>query len=70
LGLGFPLLADPETSLLRTLGAWGVKKMYGKDVEGTVRSTFVFDAQGRLLQAHAKVKAQGHAAQVLAGLPG
>jgi len=65
LGLGFPLLADPETGLLRALGAWGVKKMYGKDVEGAVRSTYVFDAQGRLLKAYAKVKAQGHAGQVL-----
>lgn len=68
LGLGFPLLADPETGLLKALGAWGVKNMYGKQVEGTVRGTFVFDARGRLLRAYAKVKAQGHAAQVLQDL--
>ncbi len=68
LGLGFPLLADPETVLLKTLGAWGAKKMYGKEVEGTVRSTYIFDAAGRLVRAYAQVKAQGHAAQVQADL--
>ena len=68
LGLGFPLLADPQTGLLKALGAWGVKKMYGKETEGTVRSTYVFDAGGHLVRAYAKVKAQGHAAQVLADL--
>ncbi len=68
LGLGFPLLADPQTGLLKALGAWGVKKMYGKETEGTVRSTYVFDAGGLLVRAYAKVKAQGHAARVLADL--
>lgn len=65
LGLGYPLLADPDTGLLQALGAWGGKNMYGKQVEGTLRSTFVFDARGRLTRAYAKVKAQGHAAAVL-----
>lgn len=54
---------------MQALGAWGVKKLYGKESQGTLRSTFVFDAQGRLLKTYAKVKAQGHAAAVLAGLP-
>lgn len=68
LGLGYPLLADPSTGLQKALGAWGAKTMYGKQVEGTLRSTYVFDAKGRLAKAYAKVKAQGHAAAVLDGL--
>lgn len=61
----YPLLADPETSMLQALGAWGEKKLYGKVSMGAVRSTFVFDAKGKLVQVYPKVKAQGHAAEVL-----
>lgn len=70
LGLGYSLLADPELALIKALGAWGVKKLYGKQSEGALRSTFVFDAKGKLVKAYAKVKAAGHVAQVLADLAG
>lgn len=70
LGLGFPLLADPGLGLIKALGAWGKKKLYGKEVEGTVRSTYVLAPQGRLLRAYPKAKSKGHAAQVLADLQG
>ncbi|MFZ5587356.1 MAG: peroxiredoxin [Thermodesulfobacteriota bacterium] len=70
LGLGYSLLSDPDLDLIKLLGAWGVKKMYGKESEGVVRSSYVFDAAGRLVKAYPKVKAQGHAAQVLADLAG
>jgi peroxiredoxin Q/BCP len=70
LGLGYPLLSDPGLELIKALGAWGVKKMYGKEVEGAIRSTVVFDAKGRRLATYPKVKAQGHAARVLADLSG
>ena len=42
--------------------------MYGKKVMGIVRSTFVIGADGRIEKVYAKVKAAGHAAEVLAGL--
>jgi peroxiredoxin Q/BCP len=51
--------------MLQALGAWGEKKLYGKVSMGAVRSTFVFDAAGKLLRLYPKVKAQGHAAKVL-----
>lgn len=70
LGLAYPLLADPELALIKALGAWGAKKLYGKQSEGALRSTFVFDAKGKLIKAYPKVKAAGHAAQVLADLAG
>lgn len=68
LGLGYPLLADPELALLKALGAWGEKTMYGKPVQGTIRSTFVANPKGKLLAVYPKVKAAGHAQQALAGL--
>lgn len=67
-GLRYPLLSDPELALIKALGAWGVKKMYGKEAEGVIRTTVVFDAQGKRLATYPKVKAQGHAARVLADL--
>lgn len=69
-GLSYPLLSDPGLELIKSLGAWGVKKMYGKEVEGAIRTTVVFDSQGRRLATYPKVKAQGHAARVLADLAG
>ncbi len=68
LGLGFPLLSDPETGYLQALGAWGEKKMYGKLVTGTIRSTFVSDGRGKLKRVYKVKRAKGHAQQVLEDL--
>jgi len=65
LNLKYPLLADPELTLIKALGAWGEKKMYGKMSRGTIRSTFVSDGQGKLNLVYPKVKAKGHAEQIL-----
>jgi thioredoxin-dependent peroxiredoxin len=65
LGLGYPLLVDEEKRLMTDLGAWGEKKMYGKVSMGAIRSTFVSDAKGKLVKVYPKVKAKGHAEQVL-----
>jgi peroxiredoxin Q/BCP len=54
-GLTFPLLADPERRTARAYGAWGEKNMYGKKVEGIIRSSFLIDAAGRIIQAWYKV---------------
>jgi len=51
--------------MLQALGAWGEKKLYGKVSMGAVRSTFVFDAAGKVVRLYPKVKAKGHAARVL-----
>ena len=68
LGLKYSLLADSELGLLQALGAWGEKKLYGKVSQGAIRSTFVADAKGKLITVYPKVKAKGHAEQVLADL--
>jgi peroxiredoxin Q/BCP len=56
-GLTFPLLSDPERKVLAAYGAFGEKKMYGKTVQGVIRSTFVVDEKGKIAEAQYNVKA-------------
>ncbi|MEN6578707.1 MAG: thioredoxin-dependent thiol peroxidase [Phycisphaerales bacterium] len=55
-GLGFPLLSDPDHKIARAYGAWGTKSMYGKTYEGIIRSSFLIDEDGKILQVSYKVK--------------
>lgn len=66
--LPFRLLADPGKGTLRAYGAWGEKKMYGKTVEGVLRSTFVIGPDGVIKAAFPRVKPEGHAQEILAVL--
>ena len=63
-GLTFPLLSDPDKEVLTAWGAFGEKKLYGKVVEGVIRSTFVIDAEGRIESALYNVRATGHVARL------
>jgi peroxiredoxin Q/BCP len=69
-GLGFPLLSDPDHSVMDAYGAWGEKTSYGRTGLGVIRSTFLIDEQGRIERAWYNVKADGHAEKVLAELEG
>jgi len=60
--LTFPLLSDPGLDTHKAYGAYGTKKLYGKEVVGVIRSTFVIDADGKIEQALYNVKATGHVA--------
>lgn len=62
--LTFPLLSDPDKKVLKAYGAYGEKKMYGKTVEGVIRSTFVVDEKGKITLAQYNVKATGHVAKL------
>lgn len=62
--LTFPLLSDPDRSVLTAYGAWGEKTLYGKTVTGVIRSTFVVGPDGTLEQALYNVKATGHVASL------
>jgi len=53
--LHFPLLSDPDSKVAKAYGAWGEKTMYDKKSEGIVRSSFLIDESGRILQAWFKV---------------
>jgi peroxiredoxin Q/BCP len=63
-GLTFPLLSDPDREVLTAWGAFGEKTMYGKTVQGVIRSTFVVDEKGAIEVAQYNVKATGHVAKL------
>ncbi len=67
-GLPFNLLADEGHHVADTYGTWVEKTNYGKTYWGTSRSTFLIDPDGRIARVWPKVKAEGHAAEVLAAL--
>lgn len=64
----FRLLADTEKKVAQAYDVWKEKNMYGKKVMGIERSTFVIGPDGKLKKIQRKVKAEGHAAQILEGL--
>jgi peroxiredoxin Q/BCP len=66
--LPFPLLSDPEHRIHEAYGVWQEKTLYGKKSMGTVRTTFVIDADGRIERIFPKVKVDGHVAEVLGSL--
>lgn len=59
------LLSDSEKEISRIYGAWGIKKNYGKEYEGIIRSTFVIDEKGKIIKIYKNVKAKNHAQKVL-----
>jgi peroxiredoxin Q/BCP len=63
-GLTFPLLSDPDRAVLTAWGAFGEKTMYGKTVQGVIRSTFVVDESDKIEVAQYNVKATGHVAKL------
>ena len=63
--LPFHLIADTDLTILKAYQAWGEKKMYGKVTEGTLRTTYVIDEQGFIIDAIGKVDTKNHTAQIL-----
>ncbi|MCP3775858.1 thioredoxin-dependent thiol peroxidase [Paenibacillus sp. MZ04-78.2] len=63
--LSFPLLSDPDHEVCELFGVWQLKKMYGREYMGVVRSTFVIDPQGKLVHEWRSVRIKGHVEQVL-----
>src|ERR1035441_6500397 len=66
--LPFTLLADQDRAAAEAYGVYKEKNMYGKKVMGIERTTFVIGAGGTVEKIYHKVKAKGHAAEVLEGL--
>ncbi len=64
LNLQFSLISDPETQLIRNLGAWKEKSMYGKKYMGAERSTFLIDEHLSIKHIWRKVKVDGHVGEV------
>jgi peroxiredoxin Q/BCP len=62
--LTITLLSDADRSVMKAYAAFGEKKLYGKTVEGVIRSTFVVDEDGTIALAQYNVKATGHVAKL------
>ncbi|HEX5089964.1 MAG TPA: thioredoxin-dependent thiol peroxidase [Nocardioides sp.] len=62
--LTITLLSDPDRTVMNAYGAYGLKKLYGKEIEGVIRSTFVVDEEGAIQLAQYNVKATGHVAKL------
>jgi peroxiredoxin Q/BCP len=67
-GLKFRLLSDPELAAHKAFGAWGTKTMYGKKIQGTIRSTFLISPDGKIARSWSSVKVDGHVDAVLGAL--
>ena len=63
--LPFHLIADTDLTILKAYEAWGEKKMYGKTTEGTLRTTYVIDENGIIIDAISKVDTKNHTSQIL-----
>lgn len=63
--LNIELLSDESASVIKAYGAWGKKKMYGKEYEGTIRSTFIINPDGYIAYVFEDVNPKGHAEEVL-----
>lgn len=63
--LPFHLISDTETKILQDYEAWGEKKMYGKTSMGTLRTTYIIDEKGVIIEAIGKVKTKEHSKQLL-----
>lgn len=66
--LSVTLLSDQDAELQKALGVWQPKKLFGKEIMGTVRSTVLVGPEGTVERVWPKVKAAGHAEQVLAAV--
>lgn len=62
--LNFPLLSDPGAETAQAYGSYGEKTINGKTFDGTLRSTFVIDGEGRVAKAEYNVDADGHVARL------
>jgi peroxiredoxin Q/BCP len=68
--LGFPLLSDPDHQAAEAYGAWGEKTMYGKKVQGIIRSSFLIDEKGKIVRAWYRISPADTVPKVLEVLEG
>jgi peroxiredoxin Q/BCP len=63
--LPFPLIPDKDKKILKAYGAWGKKKLYGKEYDGILRTTYVISEKGIIEKVFSKVDTANHTAQIL-----
>lgn len=67
-GLVVPLAADPEHQAIEAFGLWQLKKLYGREFMGLIRTSFIIDAQGRVARIIRATRILGHAQKMLEAL--
>ena len=67
-GLPFPLLADEDHKVCELYDVWALKKFMGREYMGVLRTTFLIDANGQIIQVFEKVKPAEHSTEILAAL--
>ena len=63
--LKIELLSDIDKKVIKQFGVWGKKKLYGKEYEGIIRSTFLISPDGKIAHEWKNVKVEGHVDEVL-----
>lgn len=66
--LNFPILADPDLEVIKAYGAWGKKKLYGKEYDGILRNTYLINPKGEIVKVYTGVKPEVHSDQILRDL--
>ncbi len=68
IGIRFPLLSDPDLVVHKAYAVWGKKVLYGREMEGTIRSTFLISPDGKIARVWNSVKVDGHVEGVVSAL--
>ncbi len=66
--LNFPILSDENLETIKAYGAWGKKKLYGREYDGIFRYTFLINPEGEIVKTYTKVKPEIHSAEILKDL--
>lgn len=69
-GFNFPLLSDPDRSMIKAYSVWQKKSLYDREYMGIMRTTYIVDGKGVITHAFPKVKVAGHVDEVFAALRG
>ena len=69
-GLSFPLLADEGHVVCEKYGVWGLKKNYGKEYYGVLRTSFLIGPDGKIKKVYENVKPAEHSKEILADIKG
>lgn len=63
--LPFTLLADEDHQVCSLYGVWGMKKIFGREIEGVLRTTYIIDAQGKIIKVFQNVRPANHSKEIL-----
>lgn len=66
--LNFPILSDETLETIKAYGAWGKKKLYGREYDGVLRNTYLINPKGEIVKTYLGVKPDTHAAEILKDL--